>query len=261
MTGEDRMIGTARFVEAPKRVYQGTGFRVLDAIPRWVAPIDAEGLESLLRAAAEPFPDPFAGSRLTFDDDTDGALRVEPWSPGVEPAWDEVWRSDFAPRFQGVCRDVAFLRWRYLEHPRWQYRVSVARRGPDGRPRGIAVARVESLQGREECVYRILDLLAVDEPSGEALARALCSDARQCGAAFADFYCTSAAAAAPLEAVGFVREDRRSRALPALFQPLDFRPNPINAAFWMRGRKDAAEVFSDPDLYVTRIEGDQDRPN
>lgn len=261
MAGEDRMIGTARFVEAPRRVYEGMGFRVLNAIPRWVVPIDAGVLDALLREAADPVPDPFGSYRLLLDADSGAALRVEPWSPGVEGDWDDVWLRDFAPRFQGVCRDAAFLRWRYLEHPRWKYRVSVARRGTDGRPRGIAVSRVEPLQGRKESVYRILDLLAVDADCGAALAHALCTDARQCGTAFADFYCTRAESAAPLEALGFVREDRLPRPLPALFQPLDFRPHAINAAFWMRGRADATEVFSHPDLYVTRIEGDQDRPN
>jgi len=255
------MIGTARFVEAPRRVYEGMGFCVLDAIPRWVAPIDAGALDALLREAAEPFPNPFGEYRPPRDAAPGGALRVERWSPGVERDWDDVWRREFAPRFQGVCRDASFLRWRYLDHPRWKYRVSVVRSGTDGRPRGIAVSRVEPLQGRKEAVYRVLDFLAADEDCGAALAHALVSDARQCGAAFADFYCTSAASAAPLEAVGFVREDRLPRPLPALFQPLDFRAHPINAAFWMRGRTDAADLFSDPGLYVTRIEGDQDRPN
>jgi hypothetical protein len=179
----------------------------------------------------------------------------------VERAWDELWQRELAPRFHGVCRDAAFLRWRYLEHPRWKYAIWVARRSSDGVPRGIAVSRIEPLAGRLESVYRILDLVAADAECGAALAHALSTDARQHGAAFADFYCTRAASAAPLEALGFVREARLPRPLPVLFQPLDFRPHAINAAFWMRGRTDAAEVFSHPDLYVTRIEGDQDRPN
>ena len=54
--------------------------------------------------------------------------------------------------------------------------------------------------------------------------------------------------------------EARLPAPPVLFQPLDSVACD-NAAFWMRGRTDAAEVFSHPDLYVTRIEGDQDRPN
>ena len=109
-------------------------------------------------------------------------------------------------------------------------------------------------------MFRILDLIFADEKSGISLAQAMLAEARACGAAFADFYCTRSGSAVPLEAMGFVRESGLPRALPALFHPLDFRVHPINAAFWTHGRRDARERYSHPDLYMTRIEGDQDRP-
>jgi RimJ/RimL family protein N-acetyltransferase len=235
------------------------GFHVIDAIPRWVAAVDANALRSLLAAADEPYPDPFLHTRDGAGENT-GSLQVKSWSPEIECAWDEVWEKEFAPEFQGVCRDSGFLRWRYLEHPRWHYALRAAVDG-SGRPRAVAVSRIESLPGREESVFRILDLVFRDRESGAALASELMKTARAQGAAFADFYCTSAAAAAPLESLGFVRESSLERHLPALFQPLDFRRHDMNAAFWSHGRHDAHERYSDLALYVTRIEGDQDRPN
>ncbi|MBW1686563.1 MAG: hypothetical protein JRS35_16035 [Deltaproteobacteria bacterium] len=259
MNGDEAVLGTARFVEAPSRVYKGLGFHIIEEVPRWVAAVDSDALGRLLRACPSPFPDSFlgtAGGAASWPE----AVTVDVWSPSVERAWDDVWRDDFAPSFMGVCRDAAFLRWRYLEHPRWKYGVRVARDTKSGRPRGIAVSRIESIPDRPESVFRILDLLFADEKSGTSLAQAMLAEARTCGAAFADFYCTRSGSAAPLEALGFVRESDLPRALPALFHPLDFRVHPINAAFWTHGRRDARERYSHPDLYMTRIEGDQDRP-
>ena len=260
MSGENAVLGTARFVETPEQVYRGLGFHVIDAIGRWVARVDKNAFESLLSAADQAFPDGFDAGSLSAAT-PDGKIRVEPWEAVGDDLWDRTWEAVFAPGFHGACRDSAFLRWRYLEHPRWTYRVWAAHNGADATPRGIAVFRIERIPGREQTVFRILELLFSDPRSGAALARALTTEARAQGCAFADFYNTRSASAAPLEALGFVRETTLERPLPALFQPLDFRAHPINAAFWTRGRDDAAQRYADPDLYMTRVEGDQDRPS
>jgi len=82
-------------------------------------------------------------------------------------------------------------------------------------------------------------------------------------AAFADFFCTSKRFATPLEDCGFVREDEMLAPLPHLFQPLDFQRTFFNGAFWVNPKiaSDRKKFFRDGNLYVTKSDSDQDRPN
>ena len=149
--------------------------------------------------------------------------------------------------FVGACRDDAFLDWRYRDHPRFRYE----------RPRdetGFGAYRIEQVAGSDAKVMRITDLLG-----GEGLAHALVEAAERERVVFADFYCTSARFGAPLEAVGFVLEDRLSEPLPGRFQPLDFSDRPIVSNFWAAPR--LGVDFAGDDLYVTRADSDLDRPN
>jgi hypothetical protein len=97
---------------------------------------------------------------------------------------------------------------------------------------------------------RITDMLGDEE-----LARALVAVAESEGVVFADFYCTSAAFAGPLEAAGFAPRE----GLPGRFQPLDFSDRPIVSNFWAAPRLEVD--FAAGDLYVTRADSDLDRPN
>jgi hypothetical protein len=44
-----------------------------------------------------------------------------------------------------------------------------------------------------------------------------------------------------------------------LFQPLLLEARPLNGAFW--DEHDGAALFDEPQVYFTRADGDQDRPN
>ena len=149
--------------------------------------------------------------------------------------------------FVGACRDEAFLDWRYRKHPRFAYELLRDETG-------FAAYRIEQVAGSEAKVMRITDLLG-----GEALARALVEAAERERVVFADFWCTSAGFGAPLESVGFVREDRLPEPLPGRFQPLDFSDRPIVSNFWASPR--LGVDFAAGDLYVTRADSDlEDAP-
>ena len=146
-------------------------------------------------------------------------------------------------RFVGACRDADFVRWRYEEHPRFRYEVLED---------GSAAYRIETIQESTANVLRIVDFLG-----GADLAEALGRAGERAGALFADFWCTSAQAGAPLEAAGFEREEES--VLPGRFQPLDFSDRPIVSCFWAAPR--LGVDVAGGDLYVTRADSDLDRPN
>ena len=149
--------------------------------------------------------------------------------------------------FVGACRDDAFLEWRYRDHPRFAYELLWDETG-------FAAYRIEQVAGSSAKVMRITDLLG-----GEGFVRALVEAAEKERVVLADFYCTSARFGTPLEAVGFVREDRLPEPLPGRFQPLDFSDRPIVSNFWAAPR--LGVDFAGGDLYVTRADSDLDRPN
>jgi GNAT superfamily N-acetyltransferase len=193
---------------------------------RWVRVFDVAALRRLLADAGYP---------------------EEAWDAWSRPAEPKVASSDLLQGMIGACRDEAFLRWRYEEHPRFRYEVLRDESG-------FAAYRLERVRDSEATVMRIVDFRG-----GSSLAQALAAAAGRAGVVFADFSCTSAQAGASLEAAGFQREDRLPAELPGRFQPLDFSDRPIVSCFWAVDR--LGVDFQSDDLYVTRADSDLDRPN
>jgi len=132
----------------------------------------------------------------------------------------------------------------------------------NGQLLGILVYRLADIRDRPEIVMRIVEFLAC-EKAAPWLAAETCRIATRHEAAFADFYCTGPRFARALEGVGFVREEEQPIHLPALFQPLDFRSSVLNCAFKVSPQvaADSRDYFQREDVYFTRSDSDQDRPN
>jgi len=126
------------------------------------------------------------------------------------------------------------------------------------------VFRVEQVRGRTEAVMRVVEFLG-DPAAQTALARAIVQAAEELGVAYVDFYCSSATAARGLEEVGFrlesVTDDQP--AFPTRLQPLEKGYFCMTALMRlpsaMRGQLDA--LVRAGRLYLTKSDGDQDRPN
>lgn len=266
LAGPWEIVAAVGFNDSVARMFGVLGFDVRDAIPRWVRVVSPAALESLLGGESERYPaQAWAAWRSTAAAAAgrpSAAVRVREWNGDVAARWDLAWRERFAPRLVGTWRDAAYLGWRYVEHPRFQYVIRAVEDRATGALTGLLVYRVEVVRDRPEKVLRVVELLA-EESSGGALAGALLEAAEAAGVAFADFACASDAWAAPLEAAGFAREDRLPAALPSLFQPLDLGRTRLTGG-WRLASVTAEETrafFATAALYVTRSDGDQDRPN
>ena len=223
---EFELIGALGANAATRAVLGRAGF-VEARMYRWVRVFDADALAELLRGRDYP-----------------------------EEAW-IAWRR--RPRavpearppdsFVGACRDERFRSWRYRRHPGFEYECLEA----DG---GVAAYRVEGVRDSQARVARVVDFLG-----GHELAQELEEALRAEDAVFADFSCASPGFGAPLEAVGFQREDLLPAELPGRFQPLDFSDRPLVSCFWADARLGGNSVFAGDDLYVTRADSDLDRPN
>lgn len=257
-------FGIGQAVEA---LYARMGFEVLRRCPRWVAVLDAPAAEGLI---AKANPDATAEAVRAAARQYAVAERGDPAANAVEVPgrlgsdWDRAWESRFAPRLVGGCRDAAYLNWRYVEHPRFQYEKCFAYDEDHTQPAGLAIWRIEPVRDLPCKVLRIVEFLA-DGPAGAGLAQAVLAAGRRAGVALADFYCTSPAAAESLERAGFRRHEPTAAqpSVPARFQPLEGSDDTIRGAFWLSPawRSQTGPLLSRDDFYVTKSDDDMDRPN
>ena len=122
--------------------------------------------------------------------------------------------------------------------------------------------RLEQVAGGTARLLRIVELLATAaaEPS---LVRSVLAAGREAGCVAADFYCSSARAAQPLARAGFEREVADAAIVfPARLQPLESGHYPMTTLVRLPGvwRGTLARLVADGGLYITKSDGDQDRP-
>ena len=271
-----RDLGIAALVtlgsnEVSTKVLERLGFEVIPSLPRWVGVFDAAAAAELV-CGANPkvsFEDALRSCRGYLVEPKgagvpQGGLQPGGWSPVAAAEWDRLWNERLAKHLVGASRDAAYLRWRYVEHPRFEYEVRFAQRDTDGAVEGMAAFRVEQVRDRATRVLRIVEFLG--SAAGEAtLVRAIIEAARDSGAAIADFYCSSARTAQAFERAGFKREiaDSPGVALPSRFQPLEAEHLPITVLARLPPPWGGTlrELVEDGRLYITKSDGDQDRPN
>jgi GNAT superfamily N-acetyltransferase len=254
-----------------KQIYRRLGYEILEDMPRWLGVFDVERAVRLVTGCSAA-PDE-AGIRAKCKNchvraGGDAARRshieIVDWSGTFARAWNETWSGSFSPRLIGTNRDAAYLSWRYVNHPSFTYMLRLARETRDGRIAGLAVMRVEQIKDREEKVLRVVEFLATPD-AAPSLAQSVIAAGREHGVTFADFYVTHPQAAAPLEAEGFRRYSGNPDVpvLPSRLQPLEGGEFKMQGAFLLSARLRAriGSLLSSGDFYVTKSDGDMDRPN
>jgi GNAT acetyltransferase-like protein len=254
------------------KVLSTLGWALMPDVPRWIGVMDHRQAAALL-TASDAAVAPEVAEWLCQRHRVADCMPVHPsaehidvvlWTPACAGPWDRYWREQLAGTLVGTRRDAAYLRWRYVEHPRFRYELRLARRRVDGSVLGIAVFRVEQVRERRERVLRVVEFLA--SPEAEVtLAKAVAQAGREQGVAFADFYCSSPRAARGLKGLGFKLAMARpgEAGFPCRLQPLE------GGHFRMTGlvqvppgqRGNLARLIDAGRLYLTKSDGDQDRPN
>ena len=264
-------IGTLGANEASTKLLTRVGLEVIPRLPRWVGVFDVDAAADFLCAANPAISledakqvcrDHAVGLRGSAAPE-DG-FRIVDWGAASGAAWDRFWSERLSPRLVSATRDAAYIQWRYVAHPRFEYQVRVAQRGADGAAEGLAVFRVEQVRDRATRVLRIVEFLASAEGEG-SLARSVLAAARDSGAAVGDFYCSSAQAARALARVGFKLQDADGlgAAFPTRLQPVQTAYFPMTTLIRLpqAWRGTLQQLAKDGRLYVTKSDGDQDRPN
>lgn len=218
-----------------KPIAERLGFRILEPIGRMIAVFDAARTHEFLAEGVLP-------AELGIEDKD---IQSEDYTPD--------WKRYPSCMHFSTIRDAAFIDWRYRRHPAFDYRVLT-------KGSALCVWRMETSRGNvEDKVGRIVELIHADgdRSSGEVVLRAALGQMRAEGAAFADFLCSAKVFRDTAEVVGMT--DATDLALAFRLSPVEKRLRRQNIEFWAD-----SGLPQPPDLdfwYVTKADGDQDRPN
>ena len=255
-----QIIGSFGINKRIAMLFRLQGRHVLPAFPRRICHGDPQSLEIYAHMAGY---EPEAVDQLRqscgalLKKSPENSYRIEELSFDNLMEWDAAWQTLFEPKLIGVARHAAYMRWRYLEHPRFAYKGLLVRHS-SGEICGMAVLREIPLPG-EICAVRILDFLARDEYAGKALAAAI-SELIPANCAYVEHFSLGQQGIA-LEHIGLSTEG--SQLFSVYTSPPDYRHCSILSALLVSNVDGyTARTFAEsPDIYVTLADGDQDRPN
>lgn len=185
----------------------------------------------------------------------------------LPPSWDRYDWPEIASRTIGAGRDLAYLNWRYTEHPCFDYRFLAV---PEGQRTGLAVWRLETIRmatdrGFEEVdsIGRLVEFLPVSRDNSKQLLSVFLQELQKADVLGADYYGYYGETRTWLRECGLreVEAHPDGQAIPTRFQPLDGKSGTILNALCARNQVPICSVGSNCLWYWTKSDGDQDRPN
>lgn len=253
-SGPATFVGGLGMNERVRRAYGLFRFNIFDDLPLYV--VLNPDVSSPWVHKKSTFTEA-QGSRLfarTVKLPSSGKYTTRPFPPEAEE-WDRFW-SGIRRELVGTDRSFLYMNWRYLEHPNYRYEW-ICIYGERGEIEAAGVYRVEEAEG--EKTLHIVEFLGEGQPA-ERLALALCTAMREHKASFLGFRCSRQRSFDPWRAVGGGVYDSNDQAyeLPSLFQPVIPEYRALAWIYRIRRGVDPAELA---ELYVTRSDGDQDRPS
>lgn len=233
------------------------GYRIDPEIPRYIAYFEPTIARELVYPESRLDVHPVASTTWeAHNRQAVGAQRIRSSSDLDHLVFD--W-TRYSMLRNGTVRSAHYLQWRYLDHPRFEYAVFAA--GQVTAP-ALAVIRIEQVKDRPERIGRLVELFFPDGESGrtgaEVVLGASLVHARAAGASAVDFVCSHPDVAAVLSSAGF-RSDRDTAKLALCFQPLYFGIPHQNFMVWVHPRLGPCPPLNR--WYLTKSDGDQDRPN
>lgn len=253
-SGSAAFVGGLGMNERVRRAYGLFRFHVSDDLPLYVV-LNPDVNSAWVRKKST-FTEA-RGSRLfarTPPSHSTSKFTVRPF-PAEAEEWDRFW-SRIRGSLVGTDRSSSYMNWRYLTHPHYRYEwVRVYDETEE--LQAAAVYRVEEAEG--EKTIHVVEFLGEGQ-AAEQLAHALCNAMREREASFLGFRCARQRSFDPWRAVGgdVYGSGDTAYELPSLFQPVvpEYR-----TLAWIYRFDRGIEPADLSEFYVTRSDGDQDRPS
>ncbi len=244
----DALIGMG-ISQAALPVYLRSGFRFLASIPRYIRVYNLDVAARF--GQVDPLVRKLERARRPSGDE---AFVADPADPaGIDAVFERVARD-----FNVFARDRAHVRWRYDDHPVFDYRTFLVRRkAGDGAAVFVALRLESAVEGLR--MMHVLDCIGDEAalPAAFAFIDDLCLAEK---IDIADFFCTAARVNKyPLGRGWFSTLDDRHFKFPHLFHPIELRdPATTSLVYWSKA--DLVEMCDFSRLYITKQDADLDRP-
>ena len=160
----------------------------------------------------------------------------------------------------GVKRDAEFLDWRYVDVPYNKYERFGFWSG--GKLKAVIVFRKEFVPAANSSIIRIVELLGRKESVQELIKNTVLTKDVSADVGWIDWFCSNESICETVKPLGFVTPDELFPAVVTIFtKPVDYYKTTYPFMFWS---KDASLYKTLPTFdkwYVTKGDGDADRPN
>jgi hypothetical protein len=251
-------------------LYRALHAQILSEMPRHVAVLRGaeKRMLDLLRIAYPEWPvhraEALAHAFRLPDQAGDISVRSVDSLP---PSWDRCDWSRIASQTVGAMRDLDYLRWRYQEHPCFDYRFIII---PEGDRTGLAVWRLEEIRratsrGPEavDRFARLVEFLPASRTNAKDLLSRFWGEIYAADALGADYYGYHGKTGDWLKAFGFhgVESHPDGHAIPSRMQPLERNDGSLRSAVFVRDEVPKCSIDSHCIWYWTKSDADQDRPN
>ncbi len=255
------------------RLYDAMRWHVIDNIPRYFAvhPARADEFAGLLQLGNPSWP---AGEHQKMANALLGhplrATSAATFAPPEPQQWNQRSWEPLRLELTGAARDAAYLDWRYVRHPSFQYNfIQIPETAPG--PIGLLVWRLETIRQKVgdqlidvARIGRIVEFLPASKQNAASLLSHLWNVLDAAGALGCDCYLYHGRLGQWLTDAGLHRLDDHphDNSVPSRFQPLDSAGGQIRSAVSLRtGPFPAYPFASDCTWYWTKSDSDQDRPN
>lgn len=222
-------------------IYLRSGFRYINAIPRYVHVINWNNITDFIEAS--PLAQKYANSQVSF-----------PYfsiSEASEEAINRIWK-EFSSRHNSFSRRFDDLKWRYDNNPYFSYHYFIVNNNSC-----VSVRIDRGIDGF--CMAHCVDIFGEAESYPAAISAAV-HYAREQGADAIDFFCTNAKLNAHLKAMGlFSTLDHDFFKFPHLFHPVEIR-TPATTSLILWAKEGIADLLDTTTLHITKQDADFDRP-
>jgi GNAT superfamily N-acetyltransferase len=250
-------------------IYQRLGWAILPPIPRHFMILrDAvRRAARVIRTVHPEYADSDAEKLAGFFQIRDIPESSVCYDNAIPTDWNAKDWSELASNSIGAARDLDYLKWRYLNHPCFDYRFLAV---PEKNRTGLAVWRLEVIrrltpQGHADVdvIGRLVEFLPASHKNAKTLFSVFCRELVEAGALGADFYGYHSKYSAWLNEFGFhlVSDHPDGVLIPSRLQPLDSRPGNILGAIISEDKLPSHPEASNCSWYWTKSDADQDRPN
>lgn len=239
------------------RLYKMLGQHIIPECPRLVARGSLDAVHSTWQLACgdEKFPEDIYAQSPSFNRAFSATGQIVKLDLENLQEWDQFWSEKIAPITRGTKRDAKYIKWRYLDHPVFNYDLVMAKRA--GKICGFAGMREAPLSSELKAL-RIVDFIAEDEEAADILNGAI-SERVDEKTAFVE-HISLGSMARYLAPLGLRREN--SKLFSVYFNPPDLKVTSVMSAFASQTPNLPIREFIDAnDCYITISDGDQDRPN